>query len=208
MCELLRYLECLSAPPNPCPLLLPFTLSVCNFKMLKSQLPLFNSLTSFNNWAGQTVEFFPDPWIPTFFSTLCFFSSIPIFLCFPILFPVVSPYYYTTFLFLLSAQYPSLPPFLPVVITPSSRIMLEWSNCPRMPASLRKERRCLSEQPALNVFMATGSSLLLGNFRQPRHTSPKSPVGGDKQRSWSVSTDAQKESAEGEKHQKNARRNE
>lgn len=75
----------------------------------------------------------------------------------------------------------SLPSALPVVMTPSSRMMLEWSNCPRMPASLRKERRCLSEQPARNVFMATGSSLLLGSFRQPRHTSPKSPVGGDGQ---------------------------
>lgn len=64
---------------------------------------------------------------------------------------------------------------LPVVMTPSSRMMLEWSNCPRMPASLRKERRCLSEQPARIVFMATGSSLLLGSLRQPRHTSPKSP---------------------------------
>lgn len=65
---------------------------------------------------------------------------------------------------------------LPVVMTPSSRMMLVWSNCPRMPASQRKERRCLSEQPARNVFMATGSSLLLGSFRQPRQTSPKSPV--------------------------------
>lgn len=65
---------------------------------------------------------------------------------------------------------------LPVVMTPSSRMMLVWSNCPRMAASLRKERRCLSEQPARNVFMATGSSLLLGSFRQPRQTSPKSPV--------------------------------
>lgn len=65
---------------------------------------------------------------------------------------------------------------LPVVMTPSSRTMLAWSNCPRMAASLRKERRCLSEQPARKVFMATGSSLLLGSFRQPRQTSPKSPV--------------------------------
>lgn len=79
-----------------------------------------------------------------------------------------------TFQLLLSAQPPL--PSLPVVMTPSSRMMLAWSNCPRIPASLRKERRCLSEQPALNVFMATGSSLLLGSFRQPRHTSPKSPA--------------------------------
>ena len=73
------------------------------------------------------------------------------------------------------------PPFLPVVMTPSSRMMLDWSNCPRIPASLRNERLCLSEQPALSVFMATGSSLLLGSFKQPRHTSPKSPVGGGRE---------------------------
>lgn len=82
-----------------------------------------------------------------------------------------------------------LPHSLPVVMTPSSRMMLEWSNCPRMPASLRKERRCFSEQPARSVLMATGSSLLLGSLRQPRHTSPKSPgVGGKrvKKGSWSI----------------------
>lgn len=85
----------------------------------------------------------------------------------------------------LSARSAS-PASLPVVMTPSSRIMLPWSNCPRMPASLRKERRCFSEQPARNVFMATGSSLLLGSFRQPRHTSPKSPVGGNGQTGVSI----------------------
>lgn len=84
----------------------------------------------------------------------------------------------------------SLPSALPVVMTPSSRMMLEWSNCPRMPASLRKERRCFSEQPARNVFMATGSSRLLGSFRQPRHTSPKSPVGGDGQTGVTIPIDS------------------
>lgn len=33
---------------------------------------------------------------------------------------------------------------LPRVTTPSRRIMLGWSNCPMMDASLRKSRRCLS----------------------------------------------------------------
>ncbi len=114
----------------------------------------------------------------------CFLSSM-----FPLIFtcsPLFSHSFLSGIVFLSNCFsssafcFISLPFSLPVVMTPSSRMMLEWSNCPRMPASLRKERRCLSEQPALNVFMATGSSLLLGSFRQPRHTSPKSPVGGDR----------------------------
>lgn len=112
---------------------------------------------------------------------LCFILSSPFY--FPVLFPVAFLSCHAAFYLLLSASSPLLL-ILPVVMTPSSRMMLAWSNCPRMLASLRKERRCLSEQPARNVFMATGSSLLLGSFRQPRHTSPKSPVVGDKWGSW------------------------
>lgn len=64
----------------------------------------------------------------------------------------------------------------PLVMTPSRRTMLAWSNCPRIPASLRNERLCFSEQPARSVFMATGNSRLLGSFKQPQQTSPKSPA--------------------------------
>lgn len=65
--------------------------------------------------------------------------------------------------------------YWPLVMTPSRRTMLAWSNCPRIPASLRNERLCFSEQPARSVFMATGNSRLLGSFKQPQHTSPNSP---------------------------------
>lgn len=47
--------------------------------------------------------------------------------------------------------------------------------------------------------MATGSSLLLGSFRQPRHTSPKSPVGGDRQTELMIPADRSATAGGGEK---------
>lgn len=60
-------------------------------------------------------------------------------------------------------------------MTPSRRMLLGWSNCPIMLASARNERFCFSEQPARRVCIATGSSLLLGSFKQPLQISPYSP---------------------------------
>lgn len=114
-----------------------------------------------------------DPSIPRMFHS----SLLPFILTHsPFVFPLLSQSCCLPSTLPFTFRFISFPSSLPVVMTPSSRMMLEWSNWPRMPASLRKERRCLSEQPARNVFMATGSSRLLGSFRQPRHTSPKSPV--------------------------------
>ena len=62
------------------------------------------------------------------------------------------------------------------VTTPSSRMMLGWSNCPMIDASARKSRLCLSVYPPLRVLMATQISFLLGIFRRPLHTSPNSPA--------------------------------
>lgn len=64
---------------------------------------------------------------------------------------------------------------LHLVTTPSSRMMLGWSNWPMMLASLRKSRLCCSEYPALRLLMATWISLLLGSLRRPLQTSPNSP---------------------------------
>lgn len=61
------------------------------------------------------------------------------------------------------------------VTTPSSLMMLGWSNCPMIDASARKSRLCLSVYPPLRVLMATQISFLLGSFRRPLHTSPNSP---------------------------------
>lgn len=65
---------------------------------------------------------------------------------------------------------------LHLVTTPSSRMMLGWSNWPMMLASLRKSRLCLSVYPALRVFMATQISRFPGILRRPLHTSPNSPL--------------------------------
>lgn len=97
-------------------------------------------------------------------------------LSFPILWGLV-PLSFSTEGRSIHFSFQSLCLYWPLVMTPSRRTMLAWSNCPRIPASLRKERLCFSEQPERRVFMATGSSRLLGSFRQPRHTSPKSPAG-------------------------------
>ncbi len=51
------------------------------------------------------------------------------------------------------------------VTTPSNLMMLGWSNCPMMLASLRKSRLCFSVYPALSVLMATQISFLR---RQPQ----------------------------------------
>ncbi len=64
---------------------------------------------------------------------------------------------------------------LHLVTTPSSRMMLGWSNWPIMLASLRKSRLCCSEYPAFRLLMATWISLLLGSLRRPLQTSPNSP---------------------------------
>lgn len=61
------------------------------------------------------------------------------------------------------------------VTTPSSLMMLGWSNCPMMDASARKSLLCLSVYPPFRVLMATQISFLLGSFRRPLHTSPNSP---------------------------------
>lgn len=65
--------------------------------------------------------------------------------------------------------------FLLRVTTPSSLMMLGWSNCPIIDASARKSRLCLSVYPPFRVLMATQISFLLGSFRRPLHTSPNSP---------------------------------
>ncbi len=44
---------------------------------------------------------------------------------------------------------------LHLVTTPSSLMMLGWSNWPMMLASLRKSRLCFSEYPAFRLLMAT-----------------------------------------------------
>lgn len=67
-------------------------------------------------------------------------------------------------------------PPLPLVMTPSSRMTLAWSNWPMVHASARKQRCCFAEHPARRVWMATGSSRLLGSFRQPLQISPNSPA--------------------------------
>lgn len=126
------------------------------------------------------------------------FHLHPLSFCFLILFPVVSSFLPNCLLH-SAFRFNSLPSSSPVVMTPSSRMMLEWSNCPRIPASLKKDLRCLSEQPALSVFMATGSSLLLGSFRQPRHTSPKSPVGRDRQAEVTIPMDRGTNRSSGER---------
>lgn len=61
------------------------------------------------------------------------------------------------------------------VTTPSNLMMLGWSNCPMMLASLRKSRLCFSVYPALSVLMATQISFLDGSLNRPLHTSPNSP---------------------------------
>lgn len=63
-----------------------------------------------------------------------------------------------------------------LVTTPSRRIILGWSNCPMMEASLRKSRRCRSVYPTFSVLMATNTSRRPGSFSRPRHTSPNSPA--------------------------------
>lgn len=62
------------------------------------------------------------------------------------------------------------------VTTPSSLMMLGWSNWPMMDASRKKSRLCRSTYPPFSVFMATAISFFAGVLRRPLHTSPNSPV--------------------------------
>lgn len=73
----------------------------------------------------------------------------------------------------LSSQSPVT---VPLVMTPSRRITLEWSNWPIVLASMRKSCFCLSEQPTRRVWIATGSSRLLGSLRHPWQISPNIPA--------------------------------